>query len=120
MEVLEKHCPLDRTMRGPDHPFAGEPDELKAMIAGVREVEAALGHGRLEGPSAPERAEMYTLARRSVIAAADIPAGTTITEDMLTVKRPGYGVKPRDLGLLVGRVARRDIPFDEVVTWDMV
>ena len=39
---------------------------------------------------------------------------------MLTVKRPGYGVKPRDIGLLVGRTANRDIPFDEVITWEMV
>ncbi|WP_445147913.1 N-acetylneuraminate synthase family protein [Baekduia sp. Peel2402] len=120
MEVLEKHFTLDRGMEGPDHPFAVEPGELKAMVAAVREVEAALGNGRLEGPSEAEAGEMYTLARRSVIAAAEIAAGTTITEDMLTVKRPGYGVKPRDLPLLVGRVARVDIPFDEVITWAMV
>jgi N,N'-diacetyllegionaminate synthase len=120
MAILEKHFTLDRAMDGPDHPFAVEPGELKAMVAGVRAVEAALGHGRLEGPSDPERAEMYTLARRSIIAAAAIPAGTTITEAMLTVKRPGYGVKPRDMALLVGRTATRDIPFDEVITWDMV
>lgn len=120
MEVLEKHFTLDRAMDGPDHPFAVEPSELKAMIAGVREVEAARGHGRLEGPSDAEAAEMYTLARRSVIAAVAIPAGTTITAEMLTVKRPGYGVRPRDLELLVGRTATRDIPFDEVVTWEMV
>jgi N,N'-diacetyllegionaminate synthase len=120
MELLEKHITLDRTMEGPDHPFAIEPGELRALVAGVREVEAALGNGRLEGPSAAERAEMYVLARRSVIAAVAIPAGTVITEDMLTVKRPGYGVKPRDIALLVGRTATRDIPFDEVITWEMV
>jgi sialic acid synthase SpsE len=120
MAVLEKHVTLDRAMEGPDHPFAVEPGELKAMIAGVREVEAALGHGRLDGPSDAERTEMYTLARRSIVAATAIPAGTAITEAMLTVKRPGYGVKPRDMGLLVGRTATRDIPFDEVITWAMV
>lgn len=120
MEVLEKHFTLSRDMEGPDHPFAVEPDELKALVAAVREVEAALGTGRLEGPSEPESGEMYQLARRSVIAATDIAAGTEITEAMLTVKRPGYGVKPRDIGLLVGRVARVDIPFDEVITWEMV
>jgi sialic acid synthase SpsE len=120
MDILEKHVTLSRAMEGPDHPFALQPDELKAMIAGVRAVEAALGNGRLEGPSTPERAEMYTLARRSIIAAVAIPAGTVISEEMLTVKRPGYGVKPRDMGLLVGRTAARDIPFDEVITWDMV
>ncbi|HEY8582542.1 MAG TPA: N-acetylneuraminate synthase family protein [Capillimicrobium sp.] len=119
-EVYEKHFTLSRAMEGPDHPFALEPDELRAMVAGIREVEAALGHGRLEGPSEPEAGEMYQLARRSVIAAADIPAGTAITAEMLTVKRPGYGIAPKHLELVVGRVARVDIPFDEVVTWDMV
>jgi sialic acid synthase SpsE len=90
------------------------------MVAGVREVEAALGNGRLEGPSEEEKGEMYTLARRSLIAATDIPAGTAITREMLTVKRPGYGIAPKHLDLVVGRVARRDIEFDDVVTWEMV
>jgi sialic acid synthase SpsE len=90
------------------------------MIAGVREVEAALGTGRLEGPSEAESAEMFSLARRSVIAARAIPAGTVISEEMLTVKRPGTGVTPKHLDLIVGRTARVDIPFDEPVTWEMV
>lgn len=120
MDLLEKHFTLSRDMEGPDHPFALEPDELSAMVAGVREVEAALGRGRMEGPSEPESGEMYRLARRSVIAAVEIPAGTTLTSDMLTIKRPGYGVAPKHLDLLVGRVARVDIPFDEIITWEMV
>jgi N-acetylneuraminate synthase/N,N'-diacetyllegionaminate synthase len=63
---------------------------------------------------------MYRLARRSLIAARAIPSGTTITADMLTIKRPGYGIKPVHLELVVGRVARRDIDEDDVITWDMV
>ncbi len=120
MDLLEKHFTLSRDLEGPDHPFALEPEELTALVAGVREVEAALGHGRLEGPSEPESGEMYRLARRSVIAAVDIPAGTELRAEMLTVKRPGYGVAPKHLGLLVGRVAKVDIPFDEIITWEMV
>jgi sialic acid synthase SpsE len=119
-ELIEKHFTVSRKLKGPDHPFALEPDELKAMVTAVRDAEAALGNGRLEGPSEAEAGEMYRLARRSVIAAMDIPAGTVITHDMLTVKRPGYGVKPRDLELLVGRTARVDIEFDDVITWDLV
>jgi len=107
-------------MEGPDHPFALEPDELAEMVAGIRAVESALGNGRMEGPSQQESGEMYTLARRSVIAARDIPAGTVIEEEMLTVKRPGTGVAPKELPLLVGRTARADIPFDEPITWEMV
>jgi sialic acid synthase SpsE len=63
---------------------------------------------------------MYTKARRSVVAACAIPAGTTITREMLTVKRPGFGVKPKFLDVLVGRTARCDIDADDVVTWEMV
>lgn len=119
-ELIEKHFTLSRGMPGPDHPFALEPDELRAMIVAVREVEAALGNGRLEGPSEAEAVEMYRLARRSVVAAVDIPASTTITREMLTTKRPGYGVKPKLIDLLVGRVARVDIEADDVITWEML
>jgi N,N'-diacetyllegionaminate synthase len=120
MEVLEKHFTLSRELEGPDHPFAIEPDELRALVAGVREVEAALGNGRLEGPSEAEKGEMYTLARRSLVAARDIPSGTVLTEEMLTIKRPGFGIPPKHLELVVGRTAKVDIEFDDVVTWDMV
>jgi N,N'-diacetyllegionaminate synthase len=120
MELLEKHFTLDRTMPGPDHPFAIEPDELRELVAGIRAIERALGNGRLEGPSAPEEQEMYRLARRSVIAAQDIPAGTPITREQLVVKRPGYGIAPRDIDRVVGRIARVDIEVDDVVTWEKV
>jgi N,N'-diacetyllegionaminate synthase len=119
-ELIEKHFTLDRSMKGPDHPFALEPDELRAMVQGVREVEAALGNGRLEGPSDAESEEMYRLARRSIVAAVDIPAGTVISDEMLTTKRPGYGIKPKDIHLVVGRVARVDIEADDVLTWEMI
>lgn len=119
-ELLEKHFTLNRAMSGPDHPFALEPDELHAMVAAVRNVEAALGNGRLEGPSDEEAVEMYHLARRSLVAAVRIPAGTAITRDMLTTKRPGYGIKPKDIDVLVGRMPRADIEADDVVTWDMI
>jgi N,N'-diacetyllegionaminate synthase len=119
-ELIEKHFTLDRSMEGPDHPFALEPDELTAMVRAVRDVEAALGNGRLEGPSDQESEEMYRLARRSVVAAVDIPAGTVISAEMLTTKRPGYGIRPKDIDVLVGRIARVDIEADDVLTWDMV
>jgi N,N'-diacetyllegionaminate synthase len=119
-ELIEKHFTLSRESEGPDHSFALEPHELRAMVAAIRDVEAALGNGRVEGPSGAEAAEMYRLARRSVVAAVDIPAGTKVTRDMLTTKRPGYGIKPKDIDLLVGRLARVDIEADDVVTWEML
>ena len=120
MQLLEKHFTLDRSMRGPDHAFAIEPQELCDLVHAIRAVEASLGSGRLEGPSEHEAAEMYTLARRSVVAASDIPAGTVVRREQLTVKRPGYGVSPKHLELLVGRTALVDIADDEVITWEML
>ena len=120
MALLEKHFTLDRGMAGPDHPFAIEPDELRALVAGIREVEVALGNGRLEGPSGEEAQEMYRLARRSLIAAADIPAGKVIAREDLVVKRPGYGIAPKDIDRVVGRTAQVDIEADDIITWGMV
>jgi sialic acid synthase SpsE len=118
--LLEKHFTLDRTRSGPDHPFAIEPGELKELVAHVRDVEAALGDGVKRGPSDEERVEMYAKARRSVVAARAIPAGTRVTREMLTIKRPGHGIAPKLIEALVGRVAAVDIDDDEVLTWDML
>lgn len=117
---IEKHVTLDRTMTGPDHAFALEPDELRALVDGVRAAQAALGDGRKIGPGPEESVEMYRLARRSLILTRDLPAGTVIERDMLTVKRPGWGIAPRELDRVVGRTLRVDGEADDIVTWEMV
>jgi N,N'-diacetyllegionaminate synthase len=117
--VVEKHYTLSRSLKGPDHPFAVEPGELAEMVRHIREVEAALGDGRKAGP-APEEAEMHEKARRSLVAACAIPKGTRIEAAMVTVKRPGFGIKPKYLDLIVGRVAKSDIEEDTVLTWELV
>lgn len=116
--AVEKHVTLDRALPGPDHPFAIEPGELAAMVRQIREVEAALGDGMKLGP-APEEMEMYAKARRSLIAARDIPKGTPIDRSMIAIKRPGFGIRPKFIDLLVGRVAKIDIAEDAVLTWEM-
>jgi sialic acid synthase SpsE len=117
---IEKHVTLDRSMTGPDHPFALEPGELAAMVAGIREAQSALGNGRKDGPNAEEAVEMHRLGRRSLIVARDLPAGTVLEEDMLTVKRPGFGIPPKHLEIVVGRVLRAAAQEDDILTWDMV
>jgi sialic acid synthase SpsE len=117
--VVEKHYTMSRTLRGPDHPFAVEPSELADMVRQIRDVEAALGDGRKTGP-APDELEMHAKARRSLVAARAIPKGTRIEADMVTIKRPGFGIKPKLLDLVVGRVARIDIEEDTVLTWELL
>ena len=117
--IVEKHFTLDRRLPGPDHPFAIEPGELRDMVRQIHEVEAALGDGLKLGP-APEEMEMHEKARRSLIAARAIPRGAVIDRSMIVIKRPGTGIRPKLIDLVVGRVARVDIAEDAVLTWDMV
>ena len=117
--IIEKHFTLDRNLPGPDHSFAIEPDELKEMVRCIREIEAAQGSG-IKEKSELEGEEMYIKARRSIHAKVDIKKGTTIKRDLLTVKRPGYGVKPKFMDIIVGRKAKEDIKEDEWITWEKV
>ncbi len=116
--VIEKHYTLSRKLKGPDHPFAIEPDELKQMVAAIRDVEKSLGSPVKQ--MIPEEAEMAKLGRRSIIARVDIPSGTKISADMLIIKRPGYGIRPKFLDTVIGREARQDIEKDDIITWEMV
>lgn len=114
--LIEKHFTLDRSLPGPDHGFAIEPSELKDMVMKIRNVEAAVGDGIKDGPREAER-EMYEKGRRSLHAKRKISAGEVIREDDLCVKRPGYGISPRLAEVVIGMVARRDIPEDRWIQW---
>lgn len=115
--LIEKHYTLSRDMEGPDHGFALEPDELKGMVNAIREAEASLGSPikRLT----ESESDLYRLARRSLVAARAIPAGTKITEADIAVKRPGYGIAVHEREALLGRVASEDIEEDEILQWAM-
>ncbi|RKX53340.1 MAG: N-acetylneuraminate synthase [Thermotoga sp.] len=118
-KVIEKHFTLSRKLKGPDHPFAIEPNELKEMVKEIRDVEKALGNGKKLGPSAQEL-ENYKKARRSIHAKVNIPKGTRITNDMLIIKRPGYGIKPKFINIVIGREVRKNIEEDQWITWDVI
>jgi len=113
--VIEKHFTIDKTLPGPDHSFALNPDELKAMVQNIREAEAAIGSPLKR--AAVDEVEHLKRGRRSVFARVDILAGTAITEEMVAVLRPGVGLKPKYLEMIVGRKARRDIEAHEPITW---
>jgi N-acetylneuraminate synthase len=102
--LIEKHYTLDSKRTGPDHRASLEPDELKSMIAGIRTVEAALGDGR-KRPAASE-AEVGRAARKSLVAARDLAAGTVLDSDSIAAKRPGTGLSPALTDLVLGRKLR--------------
>ncbi|MFX1383436.1 MAG: N-acetylneuraminate synthase family protein [Promethearchaeota archaeon] len=118
-KVIEKHFTLDKSQKGPDHHFALEPNELKEMVEKIRDIEKSMGDG-IKKPNKLELEENYKLARRSIIAAMDISKGVKITRDMLIIKRPGFGIKPKFLNILLGKTAKVDIKKEQWITWDMI
>ena len=116
--AVEKHLTLDRTLPGPDHGASLEPAQFRAMVDGIRRVAAMLGDG-VKAPS-PEERDTARVARRSVVAASDIPAGAAIDAAMLACRRPATGIAPRDLDRVIGRRAARDIPAGTVLQWEQL
>lgn len=116
--VIEKHLTLDRNLPGPDHLASSEPAEMRALVAGIRKVESALGDGR----KAPAPGENLTaaVARKSLVAARDLPMGTVLTADMLLAIRPGTGLSPALLPQLIGRKLRQDIPAHTALSFDIL
>lgn len=111
--VVEKHFTLDKHMEGPDHKASLEPNELKAMVYAIRNIEQALGNGHKE-ISASERKNIE-IARKSIVAACDIMKGELLTEEKLTVKRPGTGISPMRWNEVVGTIATHDYQEEDII-----
>ena len=114
--VIEKHFTLDRNMPGPDHKASLEPDELKAMVSAIRNIEKALG-GAEKKISDSERKNI-AIARKSIVAATNIKKGEVLTEENITVKRPGTGISPMRWEEVLGTTAVRDFQEDEIIEVD--
>jgi N,N'-diacetyllegionaminate synthase len=112
--VIEKHFTLDRNMEGPDHKASLEPDELKAMVSAIRNIEKAVGGDGTKHISDSERKNI-AIARKSIIAAKDIKKGELLTEENLTVKRPGTGISPMRWEEVIGTKAVRDFNEEELI-----
>ena len=111
--VIEKHFTMDRSLPGPDHQASLEPDELKAMVHAIRNIEKALGDG-IKRPS-PSELKNKPIARKSLVAAIAIRAGECFTGTNLTVKRPGTGISPMRWDEIIGCSAKRDFEADELI-----
>jgi N,N'-diacetyllegionaminate synthase len=118
VDLVEKRLTLRRNAEGHHHILALEPDEFRTWAATLRRLEAALGRPAVV-PSA-EDLRQRRLYWRSLVAARDLPAGTVLTESMLRCKRPGTGIVPASLPVLVGRTIKRALRTDELLSWDDV
>ena len=112
-KVIEKHFTLDRTMEGPDHKASLEPNELKAMITAIRNIELALGDG-IKTPSNSEKKNIL-IARKSIIATVEIKKGTIFTNENITVKRPGTGISPMKWNSIIGTKSTKDYKEDDLI-----
>lgn len=112
--IIEKHFTLDKSLPGPDHRASLEPDELRHLVNAVRRTETALGDGRKHAAAA-ERPNI-AVARKSIVAARPIKAGERLTEENITVKRPGNGISPMLWDTVLGTKAVRDFESDELIS----
>ncbi|MFF5996802.1 N-acetylneuraminate synthase [Lysinibacillus sp. KU-BSD001] len=111
--VIEKHFTLDKKMEGPDHVASLNPQELKAMVQGIREIEEALGDGVKE----PTTVELQNRqpARKSLVAKKAIRAGEIFSCTNLTVKRPGNGIAPSQYWAYIGKTASKNYEEDAMI-----
>lgn len=114
--VIEKHFTLDSAMSGPDHQASLEPGELAVMVRLIRDVEQALG-SPIKQPNASEL-PVRDLVRRSVCSACDLTPGIPLRHSDLCLLRPGIGIQPRDMGIVIGRMVSKQIPAGAVLFWD--
>ncbi len=112
-KVIEKHFTLDKTMEGPDHKASLEPDELISMVAGIRNIELALGNG-IKKPSKSEKPNIE-IARKSIVACRSIKKGEILSKEKLAIKRPGNGISPMRWDEIVESVALKDYKEDELI-----
>lgn len=111
--IIEKHFTVDRTLPGPDHSMSTEPEQFTQLVRLVASAHAALGSGE-KVPAASE-SENRQLGRRSLVAAAAIPAGTVLSRELIVAKRPGGGIPPAEIGTVVGHRTRRRLATDELI-----
>jgi N-acetylneuraminate synthase len=116
--VVEKHLTLDRSLPGPDHRASSDPRELAGLVRAIRTVESALGHGRKE--PVPGEARIAAVARKSLVALADIPAGAVLAPEMIGARRPGTGIPPAFASQVAGRRARSAIAAGTLIAWEML
>ena len=111
--VIEKHFTLDRNMEGPDHKASLEPNELKAMVSAIRNIEKALGVEKKCASSSETPNKI--VARKSIVAKRHITEGELLTEENITVKRPGNGISPMRWNEVTGTKAIRSFNADEMI-----
>jgi len=110
---IEKHFTLDKTMNGPDHKASLEPEELKAMVGAIRNIEKALGSS--EKKPSPSESVNIDIVRKSIVANQKINKGDILTDKNITIKRPGKGISPMQWDEIIGTIAVKNYKLDDLI-----
>lgn len=116
--IIEKHFTIDTSLPGPDHKASLNPHELSSLVSGIRNIQSSLGDG-IKRPAQSEL-EIASVARRSIVASCDIPANATISNEMLTYRRPGTGLPPSFFKYLLGRKTKHSIRAEQLIALEML
>lgn len=114
--VLEKHLTLDKSLPGPDHKASADPKEFKKFVQAVRNVRIITGNPQKK-PSKREY-NVIKIARKSIATITAIKKGEEFTDQNLTIKRPGNGIRPKYLRAILGKKAKRAIANDVLLRKD--
>ena len=115
---IEKHFTLDKTLKGNDHYHAMDPEDAENILKKMEFIDSIRGNGELRCLDSEAKARLN--ARRSIVSKKDIKKGETISEDMLTFKRPGTGISPAAINEILGKSALLDIDEDTILTYEML
>jgi len=114
--VIEKHFTVDKSLPGPDHRSSIDSDELSQLVSSIRRLETLFGSSDKK-PTKSEQ-KIMKLVRKSIIATMDVPKDTVLTEEMLTIKRPGTGIQPKDVNKIIGKKTKSFIRKDQVINFE--
>jgi len=115
--IIEKHLTLDRSLGGPDAAFSLEPEEFKAMVKAVRGVEKALGEVSYDLTEKMEKSREFS---HSLFIVKDMEAGEVFTEENIRSIKPGYGLHPKYLKEILGKLATQDTKKGTPVKWGLI
>lgn len=115
-KVIEKHFTIDKSLPGPDHKASLNAIEFKSMVDAIRNVELSMGDGVRKLSN--NELNIREVARKSIVVKKPIKKGEKITKDKLTIKRPGTGIEPKNINDIDGKVAKHDLDFDDVLSYD--
>jgi N,N'-diacetyllegionaminate synthase len=117
--VIEKHFTIDRTLPGPDHAASIEPEELKAMVCAIRNIELAIAGSGIKEPSESEKKNI-SVARKSLHTKHNLTKGHVVTTEDIIALRPANGISPMDIDLVLGKVLAEDIQAGSILKWNQL